>query len=165
MSPQVNLQNINVNLVPVDNMGDAREASQEESANTGGIALPGILFKQGQRYCLSTAIPVRRVRTRLEVVHAKERGNVADVKAATNRPLMKDHVGTISQYLRENAGGRYILPPMTLNVQQRRMSQHAHYVVTSTPQQVMASSVPPKPHGCAQRTCVNRTVLQRIKCA
>lgn len=119
MSPQINLQNANVNFVRVDNMGDAREASQEESANTGGISLPGILFKQGQRYCISTAIPVRRVRTRLlEVVHAKERGNVADVKAATNRPLMKDHVATISQYLRENVGGRYILPPMTLNVQQ-----------------------------------------------
>jgi DGQHR domain-containing protein len=129
MSSEINLETINVNLVPVDNMGDAREASQEESANTGGISLPGILFKQGQRYCVSTAIPVRRVRTRLlEVVHAKERGNVADVKAATNRPLMKDHVGTIAQYLRENVGGRYILPPMTLNVQQR-ISVYAPHAV------------------------------------
>lgn len=126
---EVSLEHINVNLVAVDNMGDAREASQEESANTGGISLPGILFKQGQRYCVSTAIPVRRVRTRLlEVVHAKERGNVADVKAATNRPLMKDHVGTIAQYLRENVGGRYILPPMTLNVQQR-ISVYAPHAV------------------------------------
>ncbi len=120
MSPAVNLDDTNVNLVPVDNMSDAREASQEEAANTGGLSLPGILFKQGQRYCVSTAVPVRRVRTRLlEVSHAKDRGNVADVKAATNRPLMKDHVGTIAQYLRENVEGRYILPPMTLNVQQR----------------------------------------------
>lgn len=120
MSHELSLEKINVNLVPVDNMGDAREASQEEAANTGGLSLPGILFKQGQRYCVSTAIPVRRVRTRLlEVQHAKERGNVADVKAATNRPLMKEHVGTIAQYLRENVRGRYILPPMTLNVQQQ----------------------------------------------
>jgi len=114
------LDNINVNLVAVDNMSDAREASQEEAANTGGLSLPGILFKQGERYCVSTAIPVRRVRTRLlEVDNAKERGNVADVKRATNRPLMKDHVATIATYLRENVGGHYILPPMTLNVQQK----------------------------------------------
>ena len=32
---------------------------------------------------------------------------------------MKDHVATIAQYLRENVDGRYILPPMTLNVQQQ----------------------------------------------
>jgi DGQHR domain-containing protein len=32
---------------------------------------------------------------------------------------MKDHVGTIAQYIKENVGGRYILPPMTLNVQQK----------------------------------------------
>ena len=61
MSPAVNLDDTNVNLVPVDNMSDAREASQEEAANTGGLSLPGILFKQGQRYCVSTAVPVRRV--------------------------------------------------------------------------------------------------------
>lgn len=110
----------NVNVVPVENMAAAMSQSQEEAANTGGFPLPGILFRQGQRYCISTAIPVRRVRTRLiDVNPAKERGNVAEVKAATNRPVMKDHVGNIAQYLRENVGGRYILPPMTLNVQQR----------------------------------------------
>lgn len=119
MSPEVNMKDVNVNFVPVGNMSDAREASQEEAANTGGLPLPGILFRQGQRHCVSTAIPVRRVRTHLEVKPAKERGNVADVKDATNRPVMKDHVGSIAQYLRENVGGRYILPPMTLNVQQR----------------------------------------------
>lgn len=120
MDTDSKLDSFNVNLVSVDNMGDAREASQEEAANTGGLSLPGILFKQGERYCVSTAIPVRRVRTRLlEVDNAKERGNVDDVMRATNRPLMKDHVGTISQYLKENVGGRYILPPMTLNVQQK----------------------------------------------
>lgn len=120
MHTETNLKSGNVNIVEVDNMPDAREASQEEAANTGGLSLPGVLFRQGERWCVSTAIPVRRVRTRLlEVDHAKERGNVADVMQATNRPLMKDHVGTISQYLKENVGGHYILPPMTLNVQQK----------------------------------------------
>ena len=60
MPLELSFQNKNINPVVVDNVGDAREASQEEAANTGGLSLPGILFKQGERYCISTAIPVRR---------------------------------------------------------------------------------------------------------
>ena len=41
MSHELSLEKTNVNIVPVDNMGDAREASQEEAANTGGLSLPG----------------------------------------------------------------------------------------------------------------------------
>ena len=109
----------NVNIVETSDMKAAIAAAQEESANTGGLQLPGVLFKQGQRYCISTAIPIRRIRSRiLEVNAARPKGTVADVIAATNRPIMNDHVSNIAQYLRENVGGRYILPPMTLNVQQ-----------------------------------------------
>lgn len=110
----------NVNIYPKETMQEASQAAAEEAGNTGGFHCPGILFKQGQRYCISTAIPVRRVRSRLllEVNAARPKGTVADVKAATNRPLMPDHVSNIAQYLKENVGERYILPPMTLNVQQ-----------------------------------------------
>jgi DGQHR domain-containing protein len=103
--------------------------AQEEAANTGGMALPGVLFKQGSRYCVSTAIHMRRIRQRLlDVKAAKAKGTVSDVQAATNRPVMPDHVSSIAAYLRDNVTGRYILPPMTLNVQQRISVYMPHYV-------------------------------------
>jgi DNA sulfur modification protein DndB len=114
MNMNVTIPSSSVNLVIVEQPSVAASA---EAANTGGIALPGVLFKQGTRYCVSTAIPFRQVRTRLQVDHAKEKGNVDDVQRATNRPLMKDHVSSIAQYIKDNMGGRYILPPMTLNAQ------------------------------------------------
>lgn len=95
------------------------EVAGEEAGNTGGLALPGILFRQGARYCISTALHMRNIRTRLEVRSATKGGNVADVQSATNRPVMKEHVNTISNYIRENVGRNYILPPMTLNVQSK----------------------------------------------
>ena len=58
------------------------------------------------------------MRTQLEVNAAPKRGTVRDVQAATNRPIMADHVTNIAKYLKENVGGKYILPPLTLNVQQ-----------------------------------------------
>jgi DGQHR domain-containing protein len=109
----------NVNIVKCADMTAALSAAAEEAGNTGGFHLPGVLFKQGSRYCVSTALPIRRIRTRLlEINSAKAKGTVADVLAATNRPFMADHASNIAEYLKENVGRRYILPPMTLNVQQ-----------------------------------------------
>jgi DNA sulfur modification protein DndB len=120
MNVNVTIPVSSVNFVNVEQPQTPSMAAGEEAANTGGIALPGILFKQGARYCVSTAIPFRRVRTRLlQVDSAKEKGNVADVQKATNRPVMLDHVSSIANYIKDNVGGRYILPPMTLNVQHK----------------------------------------------
>ena len=89
-----------------------------EAARTDGFALPGVLFRQGSRWFISTAIPMRRIRQRLlEVRSAAKRGTVAEVQAATNRPVMPEHVANIAGYIRENVATNYILPPMTLNVQ------------------------------------------------
>lgn len=120
MNMNVTIPSSSVNFVNVEQPQTPSMAAGEEASNTGGIALPGVLFRQGERYCISTAIPFRRVRTRLlQVDSAKEKGNVADVQRATNRPVMPDHVSTIANYIKDNVGGRYILPPMTLNVQHK----------------------------------------------
>jgi DNA sulfur modification protein DndB len=129
MNMNVTIPASSVNFVDVEQPQTPSMAAQEEASNTGGIALPGVLFKQGSRYCISTAIPFRRVRTRLlQVDSAKEKGNVADVQNATNRPVMPDHVNTIANYIKDNVGGRYILPPMTLNVQHKISIYRPHYV-------------------------------------
>jgi DNA sulfur modification protein DndB len=119
MTITVSLPASSVNFVDVPQAQSTATAAAEESANVGGFSLPGVLFRQGARFCISTAIPIRRVRTRmLEVDSAPTKGNVAQVQKATNRPVMPEHVATISNYIADNVGGTYILPPMTLNVQQ-----------------------------------------------
>jgi DNA sulfur modification protein DndB len=120
MNADIALSTGEFNLIDVNEPRKTSELAHDEASNTGGIALPGILFRQGARYCVSTAIPMRRVRTRLlEVQEAAKRGTVAEVQAATNRPVMRDHVNNIAKYLQENVGASYILPPMTLNVQRK----------------------------------------------
>ena len=86
----INKEPANVNIKKVADTEKAAFGAANESANTGGTHLPGILFRQGNRYCISTAFPVRRVRTQLEVNPAKRKGTVADVHAATNRPIMPE---------------------------------------------------------------------------
>jgi DGQHR domain-containing protein len=97
---------------------DAQQAAMTEAASTGGLQLPAVMFQQGERFMLSTAFPMPQVRQRLQVNSAPARGGVNEVRGMTNRPIMPDHVATIKGYLKENVGGRYILPPITLNVRQ-----------------------------------------------
>jgi DGQHR domain-containing protein len=108
----------NVKFVTLDEPRRASEAANEEAANTGSTPLPGVLFRQGTRYCIATAMPLRLVRTRIAVDSVRKGGNVKDVLAAVNRPTDDKHVKSIADYLRENVGKQYIIPPMTLNVQQ-----------------------------------------------
>lgn len=110
--------NARVNRKQLASISLAAMAAQEEAANTAGFVLVGVLFRQGARQCISTAFPIRQVIASLQVNHAKKGNSVAEVQAATNRPVMTDHVDAITEYLVENVGQKYILPPMTLNVQQ-----------------------------------------------
>jgi DNA sulfur modification protein DndB len=116
----MNLDAQSVNMIIKDDFKAAQDAAVEESSNTSGFHVPGILFQQGARQCIATAIPIRRMRSRMiHVDSAKQRGNVSDVLSATNRPTLPDHVNNIAEYIIDNVGKRYILPPMTLNVQQK----------------------------------------------
>jgi DNA sulfur modification protein DndB len=97
---------------------EAQEAAMMEAASTAGLLLPAVMFQQGQRSMLATALPMPHVRRRLQVNSAPARGGVDEVRGMTNRPIMSDHVASIKGYLQENVGKRYILPPVTLNVRQ-----------------------------------------------
>jgi DGQHR domain-containing protein len=111
-----NVTKVNIRKFPT--LKEAQEAAISEAANTGGLQLPAVMFRQGERMMLSTALPMPAVRQRLQVNSAPARGGVDEVRGMTNRPIMADHVATIKGYLKENVGGRYILPPITLNVRQ-----------------------------------------------
>jgi len=108
----------NVNIKRRADLKQAANDARDEAANTAGFTLIGVLFRQGSRQFVSTAFPIRQVLASLRVDHASRGGSVSEVLAATNRPVMAEHVSAIADYLVENVGGKYILPPMTLNVQQ-----------------------------------------------
>lgn len=117
MQSHIDIKNVALKLHP--DPDKAAVAANVEASNTSGFSLVGILFRQGARYCISAAFPIKRVLASLQVDAAARRGGVTDVLDATNRPVMPDHVDNIVDYLCENSNGKYILPPMTLNVQQR----------------------------------------------
>lgn len=99
-------------------MEEAERAASREVAATGAQMLPAIMFRQGERTMLTTAFLIAMARNRLQASHAKMRGSVEEVRAATNRPLMEDHVASVKSYIMANVGKKYVLPPLTLNARQ-----------------------------------------------
>jgi DNA sulfur modification protein DndB len=107
----------------VEKKFDQLEAAQQhagmEVANTGGFSVPVVIFRQGKRINMTGALPLNWLRSRLEPRSAKKNGKLRDAKNALNRPEIPEHARAIGKYLKENYAGRYILPPLTLNIQQR----------------------------------------------
>ena len=99
-------------------MEEAERAASREASATGATLLPAIMFRQGERTMITTAFLVSLVKNRLQANHAEKRGSVEQVRAATNRPVMEDHVTSVKNYIKENVGKKYILPPLTLNARQ-----------------------------------------------
>jgi DNA sulfur modification protein DndB len=108
--------------VVVKKYGTLQEAQTQagaEVANTGGFSIPVISFMQGQRMMLTGAIPIAWMKGRLEQKSAERgRGSLRDTRTALNRPEIAEHSRAIANYLLENYNKRYIMPPLTLNVQQ-----------------------------------------------
>jgi DNA sulfur modification protein DndB len=96
----------------------AGQEASRESVNSSSQVFPVIVFEQGKRRSMSGALPIKFVRTQLASRSARQKGSVTDAVESLNRPAMKDHIDAISRYLVENVSGRYILPPLTLNVKE-----------------------------------------------
>jgi DGQHR domain-containing protein len=114
----VSTQNSNVKVKKFETPLEAVSQAQQEAAATGATVLPAILFQQGSRAMLSTAFPIPIVRSRLQLNPTKKAGTVDEVRSATNRPTMPEHVENVKNYIKSNIGGTYIVPPLTLNVRQ-----------------------------------------------
>ncbi len=105
--------------VMCDDLETAQLKAGAESANTSGHSIPVVIFQQGKRhYNMTGALSFGFVRSRLETRSAPARGSITSVNNALNRPESTEHADAIAKYLTENAGENYILPPMTLNIQQ-----------------------------------------------
>ena len=136
----------NVKLIRCMNLDTAREAATDEAANTSGQILSGVLFQQGTRFSMSSAMPMAMIVNKLEVNAASKGQTLQEIGSATNRPTMSDHVDTISRYLKNNHQEEYILPPMTLNV----------------PDEVIVFSGSPAGHISAGYIVIPSTVLLQV---
>jgi DNA sulfur modification protein DndB len=96
----------------------AQAKAGAESANTSGHSIPVVIFQQGKRYNMAGALSFGFVASRLETRSATARGSITDVNNALNRPEIPEHSDAIGRYLADNVKGIYVLPPITLNVQQ-----------------------------------------------
>lgn len=107
-----------VTIIKYATFEQAQQAAYQESASTGGFTFPIIIAKQGERRFLSGALPIKFIETRL-IRHSASKGDsMAAAKSATNRPLEAKHAQDIAKYLVENVDGKYIIPSLTLNVQE-----------------------------------------------
>ena len=109
----------NIGVTEHKTFEQAQTAAYAESANTGGFTFPVIKFRQGTRMFLSGAFQISFVVTRLAAMSVTKGDSVMKASMAMNRPLDDKHAKVIAEYLRENTGKKYIMPPLTLNVQER----------------------------------------------
>lgn len=102
--------------VPGGQDGAFRRA-QEVAADSFRETMPVRVFTQGGRQMISGVLPVR-VLSRILTHQAAARGSTMNkASLSTNRPIITDHVKSITDYLVHalNSGDAYIIPPMTLN--------------------------------------------------
>jgi len=97
----------------------AQQLAGAEVANTAGFSVPVVMFRQGCRRMLTGALPISWMKSRLESRSAGRQGSIHDTRSAMNRPEIVEHTRAIAKYLRENYNKKYIVPPLTLNIQQR----------------------------------------------
>lgn len=97
---------------------DAQSSAYQESASTGGYTFPVTLAKQGNRLFLSGALPIVFVQNRLVSNSVLKGGGIQDTLKSINRPLERKHVNEIAKYIIDNTSSDYIIPSLTLNVQE-----------------------------------------------
>jgi DGQHR domain-containing protein len=104
----------NIELYEFDSFGDAQRSAADAATSSFSQFLPAIMFEQAGRVCFATSFPLFRITSMVKFDSAIKGGN--DPENYTNRPIMPEHVRTISEYLVDTE--RYILPGITLNVKE-----------------------------------------------
>lgn len=128
----INQNPINVQVQECSSLADAQQKASSESVNTSGTVIPGILFKQGGRHSFSAALSIPQVMDKLDVRAAKRFDTSKDVASSTNRPTDKPHVKIIKEYIKTNVTSKYIIPPLTLNVQSRMVVFASSNIATTS---------------------------------
>jgi DGQHR domain-containing protein len=108
-----------INYKKFDNLEIAQHNALKEVGDSGGAHLfPVTIFNQGERDLLSTVFPVYYIVSDLKSKPTTKGSGVYDVKSNMNRPLDPKHANATKEYLHRNFKTKYILPAMTLNIQE-----------------------------------------------
>lgn len=107
-----------VRRIECTDFNDAQTRAGQEAANTAGFPVPVVVFSQGRRLNLSGALPFSFVASRLVTKSAAKKATLAETTDKMNRPEIPEHAHAIAKYILTNQAGTYILPPLTLNIQQ-----------------------------------------------
>ncbi|WP_194439551.1 DNA sulfur modification protein DndB [Vibrio fluminensis] len=109
----------NLKLIESSSLAEARSAAYEEASATHKNVVQVMLFTQGNRICASGTMQLGRalqiMSTDPVAVSKKEKASIDLVRNAYNRPVNKDHVKAVSDYLTNNVTDTYILPSITVN--------------------------------------------------
>ena len=89
---------------------DMFTAAASAAATTFGVAVSGVLYKQGGRRFISTGLPVKVLLSLGRTDSATRKSDPAETR---NRPLDQKHVKEIAQYLSNE--DKYLVPPIILN--------------------------------------------------
>jgi DNA sulfur modification protein DndB len=107
-------------MITIKTYGNLETASLEagkESQIGGGRTFMVTLFRQGTRENISAVFPIEYIINELRTKATEKDRGIADVIEAMNRPLDPAHAKNTQEYLKRNYTGKYILPAMTLNIQ------------------------------------------------
>jgi len=108
-----------INYKKFDNLEIAQGHALKEVGDSGGSHLfPVTIFKQGERDLLTTVFPVYYIVTDLKSKPTLKGSGVYDARSNMNRPLDLKHANSTKDYLKRNFKAKYILPSMTLNIQE-----------------------------------------------
>jgi DGQHR domain-containing protein len=114
------MKNVDViELVESPSFEEAKQKAADIAASTFSLPLLAVMYRQAGRPYFSTAFPVATL-VRMVRFESAPKGT-AEPEKYTNRPVMADHVRTISEYLEDRVGDqeKYILPGITLNLRER----------------------------------------------
>jgi DNA sulfur modification protein DndB len=107
-----------IKIIECTDFNEAQTKAGQEAANTAGFPVPVVVFQQGKRLNLSGALPFSFVASRLMTKSATKKATLAETADKMNRPEIPEHARAIANYIMGNQAGTYILPPLTLNIQQ-----------------------------------------------
>ena len=100
--------------VEFDTFDEARQRGSEEASTIFAMAIPGVLYRQGERNVFSSSLPLHLAVKIATIDSAKKKGDPSQYR---NRPLDNGHVKEIAKYLERP--GKFVLPSITFNTNKR----------------------------------------------
>ncbi|PTQ18199.1 hypothetical protein CWO33_01335 [Vibrio splendidus] len=111
--------NTKLQIIERETLDSVRASAFDEASSSHKNPIQVLLFTQGDRVFASGTLQIGRALQMMKTdpveLKKNEKASLDQVRSAYNRPINKDHVKSVSDYLCKNIGGKYILPSLTVN--------------------------------------------------